>query len=199
MNQWMTEERIVEIFRKNFAIQDLEPAALAKFTMKNLVNGTDKPLYLCTDQSRQRMVYFDSSGNEQVDKDCAMLIDKVLHSKKTVKNLIEDEITGYTPEEIAQLNVKPMYQEFKNLHDSRTFKLELSKGLPNTPELTVDKPRPSDYDSDEPEWDINERLERERMQREVQQETLQKKVEVHVPNPKYIIPIPVVRIIPNSE
>ena len=199
INQWMTEERIVEIFRKNFAIQDMEPSALAKFTMKNLVNGTDKPMYLCTDQSRQRMVYYDASGNEQVDKDCALLIDKLLQGKKTVKNIIEDEITGYSPEEIAQLNVKPMYQEFKNLYDSRSFKLELSKGLPNTPETAkhpVDKPRPTDYDSDEPEWDINERLERERQERERVAEAKKKQVEVHVPNPKYIIPIPIVRSIP---
>ena len=204
IHQWMTEERIRQIFKEQlFALTDLEGSALAKFTMKNLVNGQDKPMYLCTDQSRQRMVFFDNSGNEVVDKDCSVLIDKVLQSKEYVKELINDDIVDKTPEEIAQL--KPLYNGFKNLHENRSFKLELSKGLPNTPltamEEQANKRHHTAYDDDEPDWDINERRARERQLKEEAEkaaEEARKKANEpkHVPDPARIIKIPIIRYLP---
>lgn len=166
INQWMTEERILDIFNKHFSTRQLEPKELAQFTMTHLVNGQDKPVYLCTDPSRQRMVFFDGSGNEQVDENCKILIDKMMQAKPYVKDLIQDEIVDNTVSEIERL--KPLYNGFTNLHKNRDYKLELSKGLPRTTESArrniVFKTNPDD--EDEIEWDINERLQREREERE---------------------------------
>lgn len=164
INQWMTEERILQIFNKHFSTRQLEAKELAQFTMTHLVNGEDKPIYLCTDPSRQRMVFFDGSGNEQVDENCKVLIDKMMQAKRYVKDLIQDEIIDNTVDEIERL--KPLYSGFVDLHKNRDYKLELSKGLPRTREsanrnITF---RTNPDNEDDIEWDINERLQREREQ-----------------------------------
>lgn len=159
INQWMTEERVLDIFHKNFSTRQLEAKELAQFTMNHLVNGKDRPIYLCTDPSRQRMVFLDCNGNEQVDENCNVLINKVMTAKPYVTELVQDEIIDNTKEEIDRL--KPLYKDFTNLHKNRDYKLELSKGLPRTKEnarLIIPKPN----QDDDIEWDINERLEKER-------------------------------------
>ena len=163
----MTEDRIMEIFNKHLSTRQLEARELAIFTMTHLVNGQDRPIYLCTDPSRQRMVFFDISGNEQVDENCKILIDKVMMGKPYVKDLIQDEIIDNTESEIERL--KPLYKGFKDLHKNRDYKLELSKRLPRTKEsarnVTTKKDNDDDDDSDI-EWDINERLQREKNEHE---------------------------------
>ena len=163
IHNWMTEEKVMEIFQKNFQrLDQLNPKELANFTVNHLVNGLDRPLYLCTDPSRQRMVYFDGSGNEQVDESCKTLIDKVMQAKPFVDEIIQDDIVDKTEEEIVK--VKPFHDAFANLQQSRNYKLELSKQLPRTVESArkqkrVHKPEPDgDGWENGVDWKINEKL-----------------------------------------
>ena len=166
IQNWMTEERILEIFQKNFKrIEQLNPKDLAHFTVNHLVNGADRPLYLCTDPSRQRMVYFDGSGNEQVDESCKTLIEKVLQAKPYLDEIIQDDIVDKTQEEIDK--VKPYHDAFSNLQQSRNYKLELSKQLPRTVESArkpkrVAKPEPDgDGWENGVDWKINEKMKKQ--------------------------------------
>ena len=163
IQNWMTEDRVMEIFQKNFKrIEQLNPKELAHFTVNHLVNGQDRPLYLCTDPSRQRMVYFDGSGNEQVDESCKTLIEKVLQAKPFVDEIIQDDIVDKTEEEIVK--VKPYHDAFSNLQQSRNYKLELSKQLPRTvesarkPKRTAAPPPDGDGWENGVDWKINDKM-----------------------------------------
>ena len=65
---YMTEERVLQIFKDHFQVKDLPQKELGKFTIKHILSGEDKPVYKCTDLSRKCCVYIDQSGNEIVDK-----------------------------------------------------------------------------------------------------------------------------------
>lgn len=158
IQNWMTEERVMEIFRKSLTnVNQLNPKELASFTVNHLVNGADRPLYLCTDPSRQRMVYFDGSGNEMVDENCKTLIDHVMQAKPYVSEIVQDHIMYESKEEIEK--VKPLHDTFSNLQRNRTYKIELSKQLPRTVERArTSLPSRSPTEDKGVDWDINDKL-----------------------------------------
>jgi len=158
IQNWMTEERVMEIFRKySKGVDDLSPKKLAAFTANHLVNGVDRPMYLCTDPSRQRMVYFDESGNKHVDNNCSMLIKHIMQAKPFVDQVVQDYITYETQEEIER--VKPFHSTFYNLHQSRNYKMELSRQLPQTEEIALIQPSSKlVIEESGVDWDINEKI-----------------------------------------
>ena len=166
IQNWMTEERVIEIFQKHIkSIDDFSPKNLATFTATHLVNGLNRPLYICTDPSRQRMIYVDSSGNKQVDKNCSLLIEHVLKAKPFVDQVIQEHITYETQEEINR--VKPLHNTFSNLHHSRNYQIELSRQLPQTEECARNKPLYI-IENNGVDWEINDKIrEKETMHNKV--------------------------------
>ena len=162
IQNWMTEERIIDIFKKSLIdIQQLNPKELASFTVNHLVNGKDRPLYLCTDPSRQRMVYFDGSGNEMVDENCKTLIERVMQAKPFVNEFVQDHILNETKEKIEK--IKPLHDTFSSLQQNRTYKIELSKQLPRTVE-SARTTKELMVEENGVDWDINDKKELEQEQ-----------------------------------
>lgn len=151
---YMTEERVLQIFKDHFGKNDLPEKKLADFTCKwFLSGGEDKPMYLCTDPSRKRFVFMDKDGEEVVDKNCSTLIGLLFQAKPYVKDLIQDEIIDQSEPEILLL--KDQYKDFLNLEaDGTEYKLQLCRRLP-AKTTTTSNPTSS---VDEIDWDINDKI-----------------------------------------
>ena len=155
IQNWMTEERVIGIFKKYLTgVDDLSPKSLATLTANHLVNGKDKPLYWCTDPSRQRMVYVDSDGNKQVDESCKLLIEHVLKAKPFVNQVVQKHIIYEPQEEIDR--VKPLHETFFNLHQNRNYKIELSRQLPRSSESARKLHVPDMDTTNGVDWYIND-------------------------------------------
>ena len=144
---YMTEERVLQIFKDHFQLKDLEQSRLGMFTVKHMLTGKDKPVYKCTDLSRKRCVYIDASGNETVDKNMKVLIDLLHQANPYVKELIQDDIIDQEEDVITTLRSE--YKDYINLEtDGSEFKSIVAKCTSNVPvrnKLNID-----DID-----WDIN--------------------------------------------
>ena len=166
IQSFMTEEKMAEIFQKEIKkINDFMPKNFATFTANHLVNGVDKPLYFCTDPSRQRVVYLDASGNQQVDENFKLLIEHVMKAKPCVNDMFQEYVTHEEQEEIDRL--KAMHDTFLTLHQNRTYKSELSKQLPRNEE-SARKKKVLPTKAEEIDWEINDKLkEKEETKRDV--------------------------------
>lgn len=144
---YMTEERVLQIFKDHFQLKDLEQSRLGMFTVKHMLTGEDKPVYKCTDLSRKRCVYIDTSGNETVDKNMKTLINLLHQANPYVKELIQDDIIDQ--EENVITTLRSDYKDYINLEtDGSEFKTVVSK-------CASDVPTPSKLLIDDIDWDIN--------------------------------------------
>lgn len=146
---YMTEERVLRIFKDHFNRHDLPEKNLADFTYKWFLKGNDKPVYLCTDPNRKRFVFMDQHGNEVVDKNCSTLIALLYQAQPYIKDLIQDEIVDQSQDEINLLRTQ--YKAFLNLEtDGNDYKLELCRRLPSIPPSIITTPPKDDIN-----WNIN--------------------------------------------
>jgi hypothetical protein len=144
---YMTEERVLQIFKDHFQLKDLEQSRLGMFTVKHMLTGEDKPVYKCTDLSRKRCVYIDTSGNETVDKNMKTLINLLHQANPYVKELIQDDIIDQEEDVITTL--RSDYKDYINLEtDGSEFKSVVAK-------CASDVPKPSKLLIDDIDWDIN--------------------------------------------
>ena len=148
---FMTTSLVKETFEQNYTIKDLSGSqkGLATFTSKHFLSGKDKPLYTCTDRSRQRFFFRDGERKDVEDQNAIILIELVSKGFGSVKKLYEkqlkdlnkklekyrkeDRLTmiGETIDEINKL--KENYQqilEIKNEGDN--YRIQLSKILPSS-------------------------------------------------------------------
>jgi hypothetical protein len=117
------------------------------FTVKHMLTGEDKPLYKCTDLSRKRCVYIDTSGNETVDKNMKTLIDLLHQANPYVKELIQDDIIDQEEDVITTL--RSDYKDYINLEtEGSEFKSVVAK-------CALNITKPSKLLIDDIDWDIN--------------------------------------------
>ena len=92
---YMTEERIKDIFNKNFTLKTLYGSneALADFTINNFLLGEDKPVYLCADKERKKF-YFLDKDNKRIDDTNAKILTNllVIHGFEYVKQIYNNHI-----------------------------------------------------------------------------------------------------------
>ena len=145
---YMTEERVLDIFKTHFQIKDLSEKELGKFTVKHILSGEGKPVYKCTDLSRKKCIYIDSEGNETVDKNMKVLIELLHQAQPYVKEIVQDDIIHQEDEIIIKL--RKDYRAYINLEtDGHEFKSVIAK-------CTVEKPKkPLEDDID---WNINDKF-----------------------------------------
>lgn len=118
---YMTKERVLEIFKEHFEVKDLNQKRYGLFTVKHILNSEGKPLYKCTDLSRKKCVYIDTSGNEVQDTNMATLINLLYQAHPYVKELVQDEIIDQTDDVI--LEIRNDYRSYLSLDtDGAEFK-----------------------------------------------------------------------------
>ena len=147
----LTKEMIEEIFQKNYTMEDLfeSQKGLADFTTKHFLLGKDKPLYLCTDKSRQRFVFTDKNQNETEDSNAFIIIklmskgfnkvdelykEEMTILKRRLKRFIQDDNNTNIIETKHQLEqLENVYKKIKNVDkDGDVYRKQLSKLLPSS-------------------------------------------------------------------
>jgi len=73
---YMTSDKVKEIFDNHYTLDTFlgNEKALADFTLKYFLIGEDKPVYLCTDKSRQKCSFIDDRGNHIEDNNQEILL-----------------------------------------------------------------------------------------------------------------------------
>ena len=103
---YMTEERIKDIFNKNFTLKTLYGSneALVDFTINNFLLGEDKPIYLCADKERKKF-YFLDKDNKRIDDTNAKILTNllVIHGFEYVKQIYNNHIENIK-DQPAKLN-----------------------------------------------------------------------------------------------
>ena len=103
---YMTEERIKDIFNKNFTLKTLYGSneALVDFTINNFLLGEDKPIYLCADKERKKF-YFLDKDNKRIDDTNANILTNllVIHGFEYVKQIYNNHIENIK-DQPAKLN-----------------------------------------------------------------------------------------------
>jgi len=91
--QYMTPSIIKETFEQNYTIKDFAGSqkALADFTTKQFLSGKNKPVYLCTDRSRQHFTFVDKERDME-DQNAMILITLISKGFGTVKKLYKKQL-----------------------------------------------------------------------------------------------------------
>ena len=152
----LTKEMIQETFNKNYTMEDLleSQKGLADFTSKHFLSGKDKPLYLCTDKSRQKFIFTDKEQKETEDSN-AFIIIKLMSKgfskvdelykqelnilKRRLKHFIEEDDNTNIVETHRQLKqLEEVYKKIKNIDkDGDVYRKQLSKLLPSSLENRI--------------------------------------------------------------
>lgn len=167
----LTKEMIQETFNKNYTMEDLleSQKGLADFTSKHFLSGKDKPLYLCTDKSRQKFIFTDKEQKETEDSN-AFIIIKLMSKgfskvdelykqelnilKRRLKHFIEEDDNTNIVETHRQLKqLEEVYKKIKNIDkDGDVYRKQLSKLLPSSIENRIlHDDYLSDYDEEKNE------------------------------------------------
>ncbi len=174
----LTKDMVREKFEKNYTSKDLSGSqkALANFTTKNILNGTDtaKPLmYLCKDKTRQKFVFTDDEQIEHEDVNASVLIKIVSkgfhHIKKVYKKETEalqkridrlvrfDDATNLIDAREHMKVLKSNFEDVMNLLENADgYRLQLTKVLPSSAEdrLIIDA-KLREFDSTESDTDTD--------------------------------------------
>ena len=172
----LTKDMVRETFEKNYTSKDLSGSqkALANFTTKNILNGTDtaKPLmYLCKDKTRQKFVFTDDEHIEHEDVNASVLIKIVSkgfqHIKKVYKKETDalqkridrlvrfDDATNLIDAREHMKVLKRNFEDVMNLLENADgYRLQLTKVLPSSAEdrLIIDA-KLREFDSTESDTD----------------------------------------------
>ena len=148
INNYMTPERVIDIFEKHYNIDTLSgrDKALAAFVIKHFLLGEDKPVYLCTDRSRKIFRFEDENGDLVQDLNAQILIKLTTHGFDTIKKsfnkqikLLDNKIFNSKNQHVKKELVKKkdiLDKEFKSIlnitRDGLPYQTQLSKSLPNT-------------------------------------------------------------------
>jgi len=92
--QYMTPSVIKETFEQNYTIKDFAGSqkALADFTTKQFLSGKNKPVYLCTDRSRQHFTFINEKEKDIEDQHAMILITLISKGFGTVKKLYKKQL-----------------------------------------------------------------------------------------------------------
>ena len=185
----LTKDMVREKFEKNYTSKDLSGSqkALANFTTKNILNGTDtaKPLmYLCKDKTRQKFVFTDDEQIEHEDVNASVLIKIVSkgfhHIKKVYKKETEalqkridrlvrfDDATNLIDAREHMKVLKSNFEDVMNLLENADgYRLQLTKVLPSSAEdrLIIDA-KLREFDSTESDTDSESDSESEKEDKE---------------------------------
>ena len=91
---YMTPERVADTFKEKYSKEIFLECekGLADFTLDNFLMGKDKPLYLCTDRSRNQFKCVDLEGKLIEDPNADMLASMTSNGFEKVNKLYKDEI-----------------------------------------------------------------------------------------------------------
>ena len=132
---YMTPERVDDTFEKNYTISDLmqHQVGLANFTSEHFLNGTDKPVYLCTDRARHHFTFYNEKNEQIPDENAKTLISLAIqgfeHITETYKTKfieLNQKLKTFAQEEDCEDMVKDIRLEIEKLNDNyaKTMKLE---------------------------------------------------------------------------
>ena len=149
---YMTPERVGETFEKHYTLDDLmkSQVGLADFTNEHFLNGSDKPMYLCTDKSRQHFVFYDENQEKVSDNNAKMLINLAIQGFESVTEMyknkheeLKTKLNKFLDEEDCDDLVNDLREEIKALDehyaktmnikkDGNMYRTQLSHVLPST-------------------------------------------------------------------
>ena len=197
----LTKDMVREKFEKNYTSKDLSGSqkALANFTTKNILNGTDtaKPLmYLCKDKTRQKFVFTDDEQIEHEDVNASVLIKIVSkgfhHIKKVYKKETEalqkridrlvrfDDATNLIDAREHMKVLKRNFEDVMNLLENADgYRLQLTKVLPSSADdrLIIDA-KLREFDSTESDTDSESEKEDDKDEEDEEDEEDKRRVEV---------------------
>ena len=206
--QYMTPSVIKETFEQKYTIKDLSGSqkALANFTSKYFLSGKNKPLYLCTDRSRQHFVFPDENRDIE-DQNAMILIALISKGFGAVKKLYkkqltelnrklkkhqEDDNTAMITDTFAA--IKKLEQNYQQVlstqEEGDNYRAQLSKILPSNVDnrLLIDTTleRLEENSDDDIEEKENEKeKEKEKEKRQIQMPVLHDKTARHIGNITY--------------
>lgn len=149
LTDYMTKDIIRDTFTKHYNSDTLlgGEKAFADFTIDYLLTGDGKPIYLCTDRSRQRFYYMDK--NKKVEDPNADILTNITAtgSFDVVTKLYGEKMQYYTDKINEHANYKEqqnywidertslikIYNEIKNISkEGQSYRKRLSVRLPNS-------------------------------------------------------------------
>jgi hypothetical protein len=130
----MTSEKIKEVFDKHYNIEHLLGAkeSLACFTVENFLSGKDKPLYLCSDRTRNKFYFLDKDNKRIDDSNAQILINLII---KYGIDSIEKTYKKYSKNTKKIFNIDSAFQNITTLAiDGKEYINKLSDCLPTSVE-----------------------------------------------------------------
>jgi hypothetical protein len=204
--QYMTPSIIKETFEQKYTIKDLSGSqkALANFTSKYFLSGKNKPVYLCTDRSRQHFVFPDENRDIE-DQNAMILIALISKGFGAVKRLYKKQLTELNrklkkhqeDDNMAMITdtfatIKKLEQNYQQVlstqEEGDNYRAQLSKILPSNVDnrllidTTLERLEDENSDSDN---DNEEEKEKEKEKRQIQIPVLHDKTARHIGNITY--------------
>ena len=139
--EYMTPERINNVFGENYTIQTLMggETALADFTIEYFLKGQDKPVYLVSDKSRNSFYFLDSE-KKRIDDSDGKIIRSLIWSYgfSAIRGIYNDHVNRVavnTDGAATFSSINHHYNNIKNLHrdgNGKDYTQCLVKKLPKT-------------------------------------------------------------------
>jgi len=146
---YMTPERVADTFKEKYSKEIFLECekGLADFTLNNFLMGKDKPLYLCTDRSRNQFKFMDLEGKLIDDPNADILASLTSNGFEKVVKLYKDEIEiinkkieenkKNNEEDNSLVNkmnkTKKIYEKIINIKkNGEVYRNRLSKKLPKS-------------------------------------------------------------------
>ena len=133
---YMTPERVTEVFDKHFTIETLMGGqkALANFIVDQFVAGEDKMVYLCVDRSRKKCMYTKDFIDFHEDVNNELLLRQLTPAMRVIRDKVG--WTEYEKKYNPHLSkIHESYDEILAIPDDGTiFRTQLCKRLPSSVE-----------------------------------------------------------------
>lgn len=131
--EYMTHEKIESIFNDHYTIQKMMEGqeGLADFTIEFFLNGTDKPMYFCSDKSRNSFYFLDSNKKRVNDPD-GKIMSRMIYASGI--NSIREKFTSHCSNTKAiSSDLEKNFNSITNLkEDDKTFTQTMAKKLPKS-------------------------------------------------------------------
>ena len=131
---YMTPERVAEIFQKHYTVDTLlgGQKALANFFVDHFVLGEGKMVYICVDRSRKKICYTTDFVNFKEDTNCETAVKLLGPCFPVIKSLVEwtEFEKKYNP---VQGEIHESFDEILAVRsDGSIFQTQLSRRLPSS-------------------------------------------------------------------
>jgi hypothetical protein len=134
IHNYMTPERVTEVFDKHYTIETLMGGqkALANFVVDQFVAGPDKMVYLCVDRSRKKCMYTTDFQTFHEDVNNEILLSQLTPAM----HIIKDKVEWSEMEKKYNMDVERIHDSFDEIlairDDGCLFRSQLCKRLPTT-------------------------------------------------------------------